>query len=320
MTTSQPVVLDAATPLIHHPRDIDLTLPKLRRGGVNAVLATIGSIGEFADVVANLGAWRAWSTSPSSGVQVAHGVGDTRAAREAGSVAIILHVQGLNAVGTSVEALEAYSALGVRVAQLTYNYRNMLGDGCLEPSNAGLSDAGRRVVRRLNELRIIPDISHAGEASSHEILDISERPVVASHSNARKVCDHPRNLTDALIRAVAESDGVVGVCAFPAFVSDEDPSVDDLARHAAYIAELVGPEHVGMGLDYADEDEDDYEYFGYDERYYPRPPWRWPKGIESHEQVPNLSDALRAVGFSAKEVDGLLGENFMRVFAESWLS
>jgi membrane dipeptidase len=227
-------------------------------------------------------------------------------------------VQGLHAIGGDENRLELYASAGVRVAQLTYNYRNHLADGCLEESNAGLSKAGREVVARLNALRMVPDISHTGEVSSREIIELSSAPVIASHSNAKALCDHPRNVSDDLARAVADSGGVLGLCAFPAFVDDEQPSVRRLAEHAAHFAGLVGAEHVGMGLDFSDEDASDYDFYGYDERYYPRPPWTWPAGIESHADVPRLREALGDVGFSGQETDGILGENFLRVFAQTW--
>ncbi len=230
----------------------------------------------------------------------------------------MLHAQGLGAIGADAGLLECYAALGLRVAQLTYNYRNQLADGCLEPADGGLSVAGRAAVRQLNALRIVPDISHTGAASSREIINLSGQPVIASHSNARAVCDSPRNLTDDLIRAVASTGGVIGLCAFPSFVSHGRPDVGDLARHALHIADLVGPQHAGMGLDFADEDEDDYDFYGYDERYYPRPPWTRPAGIETHAGVPSLRAALLTAGFSAPEADGILGENFLRVFDQSW--
>ena len=126
--------------------------------------------------------------------------------------------------------------LGLRVAQLTYNYRNEFADGCLEPADGGLSEAGRAMVHRLNELRIVPDISHTGLTSSREIIELSVRPVIASHSNARALADSPRNLTDDTIRAVAATGGVVGLCAFPSFVASEQPSVHHLAEHAAHMA------------------------------------------------------------------------------------
>jgi membrane dipeptidase len=318
MHSTQPVTLDAAAPLVQHPRHLAKVEAGLRQGGVDAVLATVSSIENLPSVMSTLGAWQAWERASHPGYRLARTVAEIRLAREAGDIAIVLHAQGLHAAAEAPDLIEGYSALGLRVAQLTYNYRNGLADGCLEPANGGLSEAGRAMVHRLNELRIVPDISHTGIASSREIIELSVRPVIATHSNARALADSPRNLTDETIRAVAATGGVIGLCAFPSFVSSDQPSVQHLAEHAAHMAELVGAEHVGMGLDYADEDEDDYDFFGYDERYYPRPPWIWPSGIESHAQVPSLRAALLAKGFSATEVDGILGENFLRVFAQTW--
>jgi membrane dipeptidase len=318
VTPDAAVTLDAAVPLVQRPRDLSQAGPALRAGGVNALLATVSSIEDLPTALSSFGAWQAWARSPAPGYRMARAVADIRQARAADDIAVVLHAQGLGAIGADAGLLESYAALGLRVAQLTYNYRNQLADGCLEPADGGLSEAGRAAVRRLNALRVVPDISHTGAASSLDIITLSEQPVIASHSNARAVCDSPRNLTDDLIRAVAATGGVIGLCAFPAFVSPDRPDVHDLARHAVHIADLVGPGHVGMGLDYSDEDDDDYEAYGYDERYYPRPPWTWPAGIETHAEVPSLRSALLAAGFTPAEADGILGENFLRVFAHSW--
>lgn len=143
--------------------------------------------------------------------------------------------------------------------------------------------------------------------------------MILSHANARRVCESPRNVSDEVIREVAATGGVIGLCAFPAFVSsDPFPTLDRLIDHAVHIAELVGPEHLGFGFDFADEDENDYDYFGYDERHYPRPPWRWPAGISWWEEAGNIAPALSRRGFSSDDITGIMGENFMRAFEQSW--
>jgi membrane dipeptidase len=314
----EPLVLDAAVPLVQHPAHLAALMPALTQGGVGVVMPTVASIEDLATVTATLGAWQSFGRRPPAGARLARTISDVVLAQSHDELAVVLHVQGLHAIAGDPDRLELYASAGVRVAQLTYNYRNQLADGCLEEANAGLSKAGREVVARLNTLRMVPDISHTGEASSREIIELSSAPVIASHSNARALCDHPRNVGDDVARAVADSGGVLGLCAFPAFVDDELPSVRRLAEHAAHFAELVGAEHVGMGLDFSDEDASDYDFYGYDERYYPRPPWIWPAGIESHADVPRLREALERVGFSGRETEGILGENFLRVFAHSW--
>ena len=112
---------------------------------------------------------------------------------------------------------------------------------------------------------------------------------------------------------------VIGVCAVPFFLTrDGVPTLDMMIDHAVHIADLVGPSHVGLGFDFADENEDDYVYFGYDERYIPMPPWIFPSGIASHAEAGNVGQALRSRGFGEDDVRGILGENFMRVFGQIW--
>jgi membrane dipeptidase len=203
--------------------------------------------------------------------------------------------------------------------QPTYNYRTAAGDGCLEPNDAGLSRFGKALIEAMNRHRIAVDVSHAGSRTSLDAISCSVRPVIASHANARAICDHPRNLADQAIRAIAESEGVIGLCAFPSFVSSQPvPTLDQLIDHAVYIADLVGARHIGLGLDYADEGDEEYDFYGYDERYYPRPPWVWPRDIEWFRQCRNISAALRARGFSSSEAAGVMGTNFLRVLSEVW--
>ena len=312
---ANPLIVDAAAPLISHPRDIRRHLATLRAGGVGALLATVASIETFAEVAGRLAAWARF-TDPDA--EVVRTVDALEAAAASGRLAIVLQMQGAAATGSSEDGLHLFHALGVRVMQLTYNYRNQCGDGCLEPEDAGLSEFGRRAVRTLNHLGMVLDISHAGRRTSLETIELADGPVIASHANAAAVCESPRNLTDDQIRAVAAHGGVIGLCAFPAFVSARDASLDRLIDHAVYISELVGPHHLGLGLDYADEDEDDFLYYGYDERWYPRPPWQWPTGIEDWSKASGLADAFARRGFAAPEVAGILGGNTCRVLRERW--
>lgn len=314
------ITVDAAAPLIGHPRDIRRHAPAYRAGGVDVALATVASIEDFAETASRLAAWTSFAGTSDPLACVATSVDDIERAHASGQLAVVLHLQGLSATGNSLDALDLFHAAGVRVTQLTYNFRNQLGDGCLEPSDSGLSEFGRRVVRRLNKLGTVIDISHAGARTSLQAIDCAEGPVVASHSNAKAICESPRNLPDEHIRAVAGTGGVIGLCAFPSFVSEDGPSLEKLAEHAVYIAELVGPAHIGLGLDFSDEDEDDYLYYGYDERYYPRPPWTWPTGIASPSDTANLPGALLRAGFGASEVAGIMGGNLLRVFRERWRS
>ena len=284
---------------------------------MDAVLATVASI---EDARYTLGVLAAWHARERGGeFRLATSAAAIRDAKTAGQVAIVLHFQGGAPLEFDVGLADAFHALGVRVVQLTYNFRNLIGDGCLESVDGGLSDFGRRVLTRLVGLGVVVDISHAGVRTSLEAIEAAPGSVIATHANARAVCETPRNLTDDQIRRLAASGGVIGLCAFPAFVTtDERPTLDHLVDHAAYIGELVGLQHVGIGLDFAEETEEDYDYYGYDPRWYPRPPWVYPEGIRGFFDFQNLRGALERRGFTPAEVDGILGGNFLRVFERVW--
>jgi membrane dipeptidase len=263
--------------------------------------------------------WLAIERARSDRICIARDVGDLRSAKALGKTAVVLHFQGAEPIEDDVDLLNAFHACGLRVMQLTYNARNRIGDGCFEPSDIGLSRFGRRVISRMEELGIVVDLAHAGTRTCLEAAAACTRPFIVSHAKARALCDTPRNLTDDVIRAVAASGGVVGVCAAPFFLArGRTPILDDLVNHIDYMVELVGPKHVGLGLDFADEDEDDYVYFGYDDRYIPHPPWTWPAGIASHADARNIVKTLSDRGYSESDISGVIGENFLRVFAEVW--
>jgi membrane dipeptidase len=315
---SATIRLDAAGPELT-PRTLSTQLGRIRKGELNTVLATVAALEGPQLAITAVNEWWNVDRALHQAARVATSVEQIRRTVAAGDLAVVLHFQGSAPLGGQVEMVDTYARLGVRVIQLTYNYAELAGDGCLEERNAGLTAFGRKIVRRMQDIGITVDLAHAGERTCLEALSIAQRPMVVSHGNARAMCESPRNLSDDVIRAVAATGGVIGLCAYPAFVSgDAVPTLDQLLDHAVHIADLVGARHVGLGLDFADEDENDYDYFGYDERFYPRPPWTWPVGISWWEEAGNIAPALRRRGFSDDDVTGILGENFMRAFEQTW--
>lgn len=313
-----PILLDAAAPMIN-PRDVDKRLPDMIAGGLDAVLATAGAIEDFRTTMEDVAKWLEIERADARKIKIARSVADIREAKACGKIAIVLHFQGSDAIEDELDFVNVFHACGLRVMQLTYNARNRVGDGCFEITDGGLSKFGRKVIRRMEALSMAVDLAHAGPRTALEATEIASRPLIISHANARALMETPRNVSDDLIRAVAASGGVIGVCAAPFFLTKEGPAtLDMLIDHAAYIADLVGPQHVGLGFDFAEENEEDYVYFGYDERYIPMPPWTFPSRIASHAEAGNLESSLRARGFGEDEVRGVLGENFLRVFEEIW--
>ncbi|HUZ53860.1 MAG TPA: dipeptidase [Streptosporangiaceae bacterium] len=309
--------LDAAGPLIQ-PRDLARYLPDLRAGEVSAVLATVASIEDSRHAFGVLAEWLAMERQAALPFRIARSAADVDAAAERRELAIVLHFQGGDPIETDINLLDAYHALGLRVMQPTYNARNRLGDGCLERANSGLSKLGRAAIARMNELGIVVDVAHVGLRTSLEVIEVSSAPVIVSHGNACGVYESRRNLTDEQISAVAASGGVIGVCAFPGFVSAEAPDLEKLLDHLDYLVALAGDEHVGLGLDFSTETAEDYDYFGYEEDTYPRPPWIYPPGIAGFADIRNIGDRLLARGYSAGQVERIAHGNFLRVFREVW--
>jgi membrane dipeptidase len=318
ISDSASIFLDAAAPLLE-PRWLQRRLPDVVTGRVDALLATVGAIEDFRTTMEVVAKWLEIDRSHRERIRICRTVAEIRAAKAVGDTGVVIHFQGSDPIEDEVDFLNAFHASGLRVMQLTYNSRNRIGDGCFEPTDIGLSRFGRNVIRRMEDLGIVVDLSHSGVKTAIEAAAAATRPFIISHANLRKLLDTPRNATDEMIKAVAASGGVIGVCAAPFFLARDRPAtLELLIDHAAYMADLVGANHLGIGLDFADEDEEDYVYFGYDERYIPKPPWNWPKGIAGHVEAVNIAPALRARGFNNSEVRGILGENFLRVFAEIW--
>jgi membrane dipeptidase len=210
-------------------------------------------------------------------------------------VGVLLAVEGLDVLGEDLDLLELFFHLGVRSAMLTWNGRNRLADGATnQESGGGLSRLGRQVIRRMVELGMVVDVSHLAERAFWDVLDETDGPLMASHSNAKALCDHPRNLTDAQLRALGERGGVIGINFYSQFlVAEGESSSEDLLRHMAHVLDVAGPASVGFGSDW-----DGIE--------------SWPVDVAGVAGMAGLAERVNArFGESAP---GILGDNFRRLF------
>ena len=274
--------------------------------------------------ISNLGDWLRFVRDHHDRLLLALSPPDIRRAQRDRKTAVILHFQSSRPIGDDALLVEPFHRIGVRMMQLAYNVRGPIGDGCLEPFDAGLSQLGELVVSEMNRLGMVVDLSHAGIRTCLEAVEASTQPVVCSHSNARALCDHPRNLTDEQIKAVAASGGVVGVNSYPAFVRNAEarPVLGDLLDHVEHIAALVGVEHVGLGLDFFEATTAEYERMIalgiWARAQYPPPPYLYPTGIAGATEIPNIADGLRGRGFRAEDISLVMGGSFLRVFETVW--
>jgi membrane dipeptidase len=231
---------------------------------------------------------------------------------------VVLALEGMAYVGGDVWALDLLASLGVRMASLTHWGRNDLADGTVDETAGGrLSAAGVKVVRRLTDLGIILDVSHLAAACVDHALELVSGPVVASHSGARAVLDHHRNLSDRHLKAIADSDGVACAIVFAPFVDREQPTVDRVVDHLAHMVEVAGIDHVGVGSDFiADWVDELYPSYGRfvlfdDADLKARVP-----GVERTGDLPVLREALERRGFSEHEAAAVLGGNLLRLFRD----
>jgi membrane dipeptidase len=307
------LVIDAACPLVS-AKAIPRYLPALRQGGVTCAFSTVAAIESARQALDSLAAWYARANELSEVLTLALSASDIESAKREGRLAVVLHFQGGTPLEYDWHLVEAFYRLGVRVIQLTYNERNPLGDGCTERVDGGLSKLGLQVIAEMNRLGMIVDLSHVGYRTSMEAIEACGAPMICSHSNARTLHASPRNVPDDLLRAIGRRDGVVGVCAFPAFLTTGAATIDHVIEQIDYVSRLIGPEHVGLGFDFSEETQEDYLYFRYDPAVYPQPPWTYPSGISGFQETPNITHHLVARGYSDQDILNILGGNFLRVF------
>jgi membrane dipeptidase len=295
----------------------DHVVPRLRAGYVDIVVYAVGgdsiahSNGRDKRLLATLDnisvLKRAVRNAPDS-IRIAVS-SDDLPDRPDGIVHFVLHLEGGGPLEGSLGALEALFDLGVRSMQPAWNLRNELADGVRETdTDGGLTRFGVDVLAHMEEWGMLIDLAHIAPAGFWHALRVTTRPLVVSHSNARAVYDHSRNLTDDQMRAVAERDGVIGIHALPAFVDENTPTVDRLVDHVAHMVEVAGIEHVGFGGDFI---RNDGPRSGREQI-----PPRIVEELEDFGEIddlPNLVDSLARRGFADSEIEMLLATNFTRV-------
>lgn len=221
---------------------------------------------------------------------------DVAKAQQEGKIAVILSLEGGEALGDDPGLLEVFYRLGVRSLGLTWNQRNLLASGVDDDdSGGGLTALGGEAVKVAQNLGILLDVSHLSARSFWDLIDHARGPVIASHSSAFALCPHPRNLTDQQARAVAQTGGVIGVNFHSPFLCKQGGAkLIDVVNHIDYLVQLVGPKHVGLGSDF------DGIPAG-------------PQGLEGPHRFPDLARALTERGYKDQEVRAIMGLNFLRV-------
>ena len=303
----------------------------LHAGGVTAFNATVATWENYLETLDNIAAWPSrFKTYRETFVQ-ARSVEDILQAKKDGKVGVVLGFQNASPIENHLDRLAIFYDLGVRVIQATYHERNLLGNGCFERRDEGLSNFGIDAVKIMNELGILIDLSHVGDRTTLEAIEMSEKPVAITHANCRVYYDHPRNKTDEAVKLLAQRNGVIGATAITPFLrTGFDSTLEDFVDAIDDLVQRVGIDHVAFGTDFTqDQPVSFWQYIGsqqgtkfpstfadpsirYDEVFF------YPKGLETPDKLPDLAGALLNRGYSSEDVVKILGGNWLRLYRDVW--
>lgn len=306
-------------------------LEKLRAGGVTAVNVTTVRQVRPNGVEHGVRGIMEYKTDLRSNLPDQHLIvkssEDIVQAKRNGKLAVILGFQNMMPIEDDVDLLEAFYDMGLRIAQLTHHRQNLVGGGCSESTDSGLTLFGREVVKAINALGLVLDVSHAGEKTAREALELSDSPPIFSHAPARGIINHIRGVSDELLSLLAEKDGVIGLQAASNYLRRDavqnGATMEDYLNQVDYVVERIGVRHVGIGLDKGEGRTQ--EYLNKLRRKFPEfkaetPPMdlRYVKELNSAEGIPLITQGLLDRGYDPEDIQAILGGNFLRLFQSVW--
>jgi membrane dipeptidase len=296
----------------------------MRRGGLTVANCTCCVWEGFEATMRNIAHWNAWFRMYRDLITKARSVADIRSAREEGRTAIVLGFQNVSAFEDRLGYIELFKELAVGIAQIAYNTQNLVGTGCYESRDAGLSDYGRDVVAEMNRVGIMCDLSHVGPITSRDVIVTSRTPVCYSHCLPAALKQHPRNKSDEQLRFIADHGGFVGVTMFPPFLpKGPSSSVTDYVTAIAYVIDLVGEDQVGIGTDFTQGHGQEFMEWITRDKGDGRKLTDFgeiinPEGFRTIGEYHNLLRAMERAGWSTGRIEKIAGENWLRVLAQVW--
>ena len=297
----------------------------MQRGQITAANCTCSVWENFHQTIENLTMWNDHFRKNSDIICHVKSPEDIIKAKENGKVGIILGWQNTSAIENDLKKLQIFYDLGVRVAQLTYNTQNLVGSGCWETKDGGLSDFGKDVVLEMNRLGIVIDLSHVGAKTSSDTIMFSKSPVAYTHC-CPALKKHPRNKTDDQLREIADKGGMIGFASYTPFLpKGPDSNIDDCVEAMDYLINIVGEDNVGIGTDWVqDQDITFFEYLQKDKGTgrFVTTPYKvvptMPKGISKLSDFQNFVPAMERAGWSTQRIEKILGLNWYLFFKQIW--
>jgi membrane dipeptidase len=297
-----------------------------RASGITAFHNSVGTGGPNAveETLAFIASWQGFAGRNAHVFSLVGTAADLDRAKKERKIAVIMGVQNAEHFRQPADVKKFYQ-LGQRCAQLTYNSQNLIGSGSTERVDGGISDFGEQIIKAMNEVGMLIDVSHSGDRTTLDAIELSPKPIAITHSNCRALNDHPRLKTDEAIRKLAAKGGVMGITGVRMFVRGQEPTtLEHIVDHIDHVVKLAGIEHVGIGSDsdlhgYDDMPPDQYKQLK--ESYKASYGFRDKIDIEGFDhprKTFDLTEALIRRGYSDENIGAILGGNFRRLLGATW--
>ncbi len=303
---------------------------QMREGGLDAVHVTIAYHETFRETVLNIERWNRWFERYPELIFHGKWAEDVERARDSGRTAIFFGFQNPSPIEDDIGLVEIVHMLGARFMQLTYNNQSLLATGCYEAEDTGITRMGRQVIKEMNRVGLVIDMSHSAERSTLEAMEISERPIAITHANPSSWMPALRNKSDTVLRALARSGGMLGFSLYPHHLKDKSACTpESFCEMVAQTAELMGIDHIGIGSDLCQDQPDsvvewmrvgrwskeiDYGEGSKDNAGFPpQPDW-----FRDNRDFGNIERGLRAAGLTDEDVAKVMGENWLRFYRKSF--
>lgn len=318
--TTQP-----ATPLS------DAMVRNAAASGITGINLTVNG-DDFPSTMRRIGTWERELNVHGDVLMRVRSVRDLAEAKRTKRLGIIYGFQGVQPIGSDLSTIATFAAFGVKIVQLTYNTRSLVGDGSLEPGNAGLSSFGREVVAELEKQKVLVDLSHCGQRTTADGIAVAKGPVSITHSGCAALADVPRNKRDVELKAMADKGGVIGIYLMPFLTPGRQPTLDDVVKHIEHAVNVCGEDHVGIGSDLSITPHDVTEEYRRDHRDFVAR--RQKAGIAAPGEDPNvyffvpdlntprrlerIAEALAARRHPDARIEKIIGGNFVRLMRDVW--
>jgi membrane dipeptidase len=301
--------------------DDETFLPQLERyraAGTKLIFLNVGwDVHTVEEQIRMLAHFRSWLRKHPDRYALVTDVSSVERAASSGKLAVAFDIEGMNAIADQLSLIGLYYELGVRWMLIAYNKNNCAGGGC-QGDDRGLTPFGRKAVLECARVGMMLCCSHTGKRTALEAIDLSPNPVIFSHSNPAAVHFHARNIDDEVIKACARRGGVIGINGIGRFLGENDNRTSTFIRHLDYVVQLVGPEHVAIGLDYVFDTAELLEYVARFPSIYPPEQFRSGYKLVEPERIPEIAEELVTLGYSEAAIKCIFGENVLRIAAAVW--